>query len=103
VHRCGRVGARVARHHDLVAEPVAGPRGRLHTDAELGLVAQAPHPSDPRKTLLSLTDAGGERLEDERTRRVDTLAAAMRDHLTADEIRTLRRAAALMERLARAL
>ena len=67
----------------------------------LGHVAQAPHPSDGRKTVLSVTAAGRARLEDERTRRVDWLARAIEEQLTPEELRVLRRATALLERLAR--
>jgi DNA-binding MarR family transcriptional regulator len=67
----------------------------------LGDVAQAPHPSDGRKTVLSVTPAGRARLEDERTRRVDWLERAIEDQLTPAELRTLEEATALLERLSR--
>ena len=67
----------------------------------LGLVAQAPHASDRRKTVLSITAAGRARLEDERTRRVDWLAAAIEDELAPEELRALERGIELLARLAR--
>jgi DNA-binding MarR family transcriptional regulator len=68
----------------------------------LGHVAPEPHPSDKRKTLLSITPAGRDRLEGERARRVDWLARAMEEQLTVDELRLLEQAAVLLARLAAA-
>lgn len=51
--------------------------------------------------MLSVTPSGRARLEDERTRRVDWLARAIEEQLTPEELRILRRATALLERLAR--
>jgi DNA-binding MarR family transcriptional regulator len=87
------------------------PRARLNAASDLrlavgqlvalGQVAPAPHASDRRKTVLSITAAGRARLEDERTRRVDWLATAIEDELTRDELRALERGIELLGRLAR--
>lgn len=66
----------------------------------LGQIEQRPHPTDGRKLLLSLTDAGRTAIEEQRGRRAGWLAEAMADELTAAEQATLRKSVALLERLA---
>ncbi len=46
-----------------------------------------PHPSDGRKLLLHITDAGRARLQRERTQRAGWLGTAIRDTLSPDERR----------------
>ncbi|MFI7387040.1 MarR family winged helix-turn-helix transcriptional regulator [Streptomyces sp. NPDC049813] len=67
---------------------------------EQGLVARHPHPTDGRKSLVRLTDAGRAALETERTRRAGWLAQAIEAELTGEERELLARGAALMERIA---
>jgi len=67
---------------------------------ELGWVQAGPHPSDGRKTQLSLTDAGREHLRFVRGRREDWLAGRIVAELTPAERRTLADSASLIARLA---
>ncbi|MET9500075.1 MarR family transcriptional regulator [Streptomyces sp. NPDC006552] len=67
---------------------------------EQGLVDRHPHPTDGRKSLVRLTDAGRAALETERGRRVGWLAQAIEAELSDEERELLARGAALMERLA---
>lgn len=68
--------------------------------AEQGLVARRAHPTDGRKSLVDLTDAGRVALEAERGRRAGWLALAIEAELTDDERESLACGVALMERLA---
>jgi DNA-binding MarR family transcriptional regulator len=72
----------------------------VRTLADRGLVASTPHPTDGRKTLLAITDAGRDLLDGERGRREDRLTHAIAELLSDDELRTLRAATPLLERLA---
>ncbi|MET9168799.1 helix-turn-helix domain-containing protein [Streptomyces cellulosae] len=63
------------------------------------LVRTEAHPGDGRKLLLHLTQAGRDRLAEERRRRADWLGAAINDVLDADERRTLEAALPLLSRL----
>jgi DNA-binding MarR family transcriptional regulator len=67
-----------------------------------GWVEGAPHPTDGRQTLLSLTQACRERVAAGRAAREDWLLKAMRSQLTAAEQDELARAVALLKRLAEA-
>jgi DNA-binding MarR family transcriptional regulator len=65
---------------------------------EEGLVERTPDPDDGRSALISLTGEGRERLRRLRKRKNAYLARRMRN-LDADEVATLERAAAILERL----
>jgi len=65
---------------------------------EAGLVDRARDPSDGRSSLLSVNPAGRERLRRLRGRKNAYLARRMRD-LPADDLRTLERAAAILEQM----
>ncbi|MGY0018904.1 MarR family winged helix-turn-helix transcriptional regulator [Streptomyces sp. cg35] len=67
---------------------------------EQGLITRRPHPTDGRKSLVELSDAGRAALETERGRRAGWLAQAIEAELTDQERELLARGAALMERLA---
>ncbi|MFB7635678.1 MarR family winged helix-turn-helix transcriptional regulator [Streptomyces sp. NPDC056149] len=67
---------------------------------EQGLVTRRAHPTDGRKSLVELSDAGRAALEAERGRRAGWLATAIEAELTEDEREMLAGSAALMERLA---
>ncbi|MEU6843921.1 MarR family transcriptional regulator [Streptomyces sp. NPDC046716] len=67
---------------------------------EQGLVTRRAHPTDGRKSLVELTEAGRAALDAERGRRAGWLAQAIEAELSADERELLSRGAALMERLA---
>ncbi|MFE9462840.1 MarR family winged helix-turn-helix transcriptional regulator [Streptomyces virginiae] len=64
------------------------------------LVTRRPHPTDGRKSLVELSDAGRTALEAERGRRAGWLAQAIEAELTDGERALLARSTALLERLA---
>ncbi|MEV7279315.1 MarR family transcriptional regulator [Streptomyces sp. NPDC093111] len=67
---------------------------------EQDLIARRPHPTDGRKSLVELTDAGRTALEAERGRRAGWLAQAIETELTDEERTLLAHSTALLERLA---
>jgi DNA-binding MarR family transcriptional regulator len=68
-----------------------------------GLLERRSDPRDGRRILLSPTDAGREVLRSRRGARVEKIAEALASGFTPDELETLRTAAPLLERLARAI
>jgi DNA-binding MarR family transcriptional regulator len=68
-----------------------------------GLIERARDPEDGRRIVLSVTEAGRRTLRDKRGARTGHIAAALRDGFSADELRQLEGAAALLERLAEKL
>ena len=68
-----------------------------------GLVARQPDPDDGRRAVLSLTEAGQQVLRDKRSARVAQLAQALSNGFTPAELRQLRTAAPLLERLAQSI
>ncbi|MGB8652128.1 MAG: MarR family transcriptional regulator [Mycobacteriales bacterium] len=64
-----------------------------------GLVTRAPHPTDGRQVVLSVSEAGRALLRDDRRRRDAWLAQRMRD-LPPEDLEVLHRAAAVLDRLA---
>ncbi len=64
-----------------------------------GLIRRSPDPEDGRRQLVTLTEAGRERIEDNRQVREEWLARAFEDRYTEQERRTILDALALMERL----
>ncbi|MCT2274486.1 MarR family winged helix-turn-helix transcriptional regulator [Dietzia cinnamea] len=66
---------------------------------DLGLVSRSPDPSDGRRTLLALTEAGRDRLTAERAAGQDWLVDAVAGQLHADERATLAAAIPLLRRL----
>ncbi|MBA3489154.1 MAG: MarR family transcriptional regulator [Longispora sp.] len=67
---------------------------------ELGLVQRAPHPTDRRQVILSITDSARTLLRDT-SRARDAWLAERLEGLSATERKTLERAAELLERIAR--
>lgn len=67
---------------------------------ERGLVARAPHPTDGRQVVFSLTPAGTELLGSGRAARRGWLAEAIESRLTPEEHRALAGALPLLRRLA---
>ncbi|WP_046775727.1 MarR family winged helix-turn-helix transcriptional regulator [Streptomyces yangpuensis] len=67
---------------------------------EQGLVTRRAHPTDGRKSLVELSDAGRTALEAERGRRAGWLAQAIAAELSDEERDLLARSIALLERLA---
>jgi DNA-binding MarR family transcriptional regulator len=68
-----------------------------------GLVARHPHPSDRRRSVLSITKSGTRLLSDKHNGRAEQLAKALRAGFSAAERRQLMVAAPLIERLAQSL
>jgi len=64
-----------------------------------GLVSGAPHPTDGRQTVLSLTDACRRWIDDTRAARQDWLFQRLSDRLSPEEQRHLARALVLFDRL----
>ncbi|MEV6024137.1 MarR family transcriptional regulator [Streptomyces sp. NPDC052036] len=64
-----------------------------------GLIRRSPDPDDGRRQLVTLTDAGRERVEGDRQARQEWLARALEDRYTEDERRTVLEALSLLERL----
>ncbi|MFF5264914.1 MarR family transcriptional regulator [Actinomadura viridis] len=68
---------------------------------EQGLLARSPHPTDGRQVVLSVTDAGGELLQEERRRKEAWLSRRL-EELTPEEREILRRAAPILDKISRA-
>ncbi|WP_043670075.1 MarR family winged helix-turn-helix transcriptional regulator [Streptomyces xylophagus] len=64
-----------------------------------GLIRRSPDPEDGRRQLVTLTEAGRERIEDNRQVREEWLARAFEDRYTERERRTVLDALTLLERL----
>ena len=70
--------------------------GDLETD---GLIRRRPDPDDGRRTLIELTAAGREALQDDRRHREGWLARAIDEEFSAEEQEVLARAVELLRRL----
>ncbi|MFJ4831270.1 MarR family winged helix-turn-helix transcriptional regulator [Streptomyces sp. NPDC088747] len=68
---------------------------------EQGFVQRNPDPGDGRRQLVTLTDAGRERVEGTRQARSEWLAQAFEDRCTEAERQTVIEAMAVLERLTR--
>ena len=68
-----------------------------------GLVERRADPSDGRRAVMSLTEAGRGIVHAKRTARTDQLANALKDGFTPEELEVLLKAAALLERLGESL
>jgi len=98
--------ATVERHGPLTPSELAGVERIKRPTAtrilrgleEAGLVDRSPDPEDGRSALLSVNGAGRDRLRRLRGRKNAFLARRMRD-LPAEDLRTLERAAELLERI----
>jgi DNA-binding MarR family transcriptional regulator len=87
---------------DLAAAQLVRHQSMARTVSQLvhaGAVEQHPHPTDGRKTQLTITALGRGLLEHERERRVDWLADAIERELAQDELAVLERATELLARL----
>ncbi|WP_031515606.1 MarR family winged helix-turn-helix transcriptional regulator [Streptomyces sp. NRRL F-5123] len=88
---------------DLAADQRVRPQSMARAVGLLldqGLVTRRAHPTDGRKSLVELSEAGRAALEAERGRRAGWLALAIETELSEEERALLARSAALMERLA---
>ncbi|MEU4166289.1 MarR family transcriptional regulator [Streptomyces sp. NPDC026665] len=68
---------------------------------QFGLIQRNPDPGDGRRQLVTLTDAGRERVEGTRQARSEWLARAFEERCTEEERQTVIAAMALLERLTR--
>jgi DNA-binding MarR family transcriptional regulator len=68
-----------------------------------GLVQRHPHPSDGRRSVLSITKSGTRVLSDKHNGRAEQLAKALSTGFSPAELRQLMVAAPLIERLAQSL
>jgi DNA-binding MarR family transcriptional regulator len=88
---------------DLAAADRMRPQSMAQTVRDLedaGLVSRRPDPADRRRQFVELTDAGVETLLTTRARREDWLTRALDRELDADQRELLRRALALLDRVA---
>jgi DNA-binding MarR family transcriptional regulator len=88
---------------DLAHAERVRPQSMAQTVAELeadGLVERRPDPSDGRRALVELTDAGRLALAADRRRREGWLAEAIANEMSPEEQELLARAAGLLARLA---
>jgi DNA-binding MarR family transcriptional regulator len=67
----------------------------------LGLISRTPDPTDGRRLVISLTDAGSQVIHGARRQKEERLAQVLADHFTAEEQQALIAALPLLERLAR--
>lgn len=105
----GKVGilANLARDGALAATDLAGLERISHQAVanavreldELGLVSRNPDPADRRRTLVTITEPGRERLHAERAAGQDWLVHAVTDHLDTDERVALAATVPLLRRL----
>jgi DNA-binding MarR family transcriptional regulator len=65
-----------------------------------GYIQRSPDPTDGRRQLVSLTDAGVAQADNTTSAREEWLARVLQDRLTEDERRVVRHAMALLSRLA---
>ncbi|GAA4165053.1 MarR family transcriptional regulator [Gryllotalpicola daejeonensis] len=68
-----------------------------------GYIERHPDPHDGRRFLLSLTASGSAKVRDIRDAATADIAAALREHLSPDEIRLIHDAAPVIERVAQFL
>jgi DNA-binding MarR family transcriptional regulator len=90
---------------DLAAAQRMRPQSMAQTVKELehaGLVTRRPDPADGRRAFVELTPEGRKTLEDSRAAREDWLALTLERELDAAERAELRRALALLDRIAAA-
>lgn len=64
-----------------------------------GLIRRDPDPTDGRRQIVTLTDAGRLRAAGDKAARAEWLTRALHDHYTEDERQTLLKGLALLDRL----
>ena len=88
---------------ELAATQRMRPQSMAQTVKELeaaGLVSRRPDPADGRRAIVELTPAGRTTIRDSRAAREDWLSTTLDDQLDAGERAELRRALALLDRIA---
>ncbi|MGV9712595.1 MarR family winged helix-turn-helix transcriptional regulator [Gordonia sp. NPDC003424] len=99
--RCGpTTSAELARREQVTPQSMGVTIAGL---LERGYLDRAPDPSDGRRVLVSLSEAGSAALSDRRNHRTRAIADAMSETLTDDEIAAVATALPLLDRLANAL
>lgn len=96
----GKHGAATASA--LAATEGVRPQSMATTLAALeqqGLIRRAPDPADGRRQLVTLTEAGRARVEDNRQARSEWLASAFQERYTEEERQAVLRVLELMDRL----
>ncbi|MFJ3823356.1 MarR family winged helix-turn-helix transcriptional regulator [Streptomyces nodosus] len=89
----------LARQAQITAQAMGATLGALRAR---GLVERHPDPSDGRRMVLSVTDAGLQALKDKRNARAELIARSLTGGaFTTTELEQLASAAPLLERLAR--
>jgi DNA-binding MarR family transcriptional regulator len=86
----------LARAEQVTPQAIGPTVARLE---ERGLIVRSPDPRDGRRILLSVTEHGLEALRNKRSVRVEQMADALAEDFTRAELKTLRAAALLIERL----
>jgi DNA-binding MarR family transcriptional regulator len=87
---------------DLATKERVRPQSMAQTVADLeadGYVARHPDPTDGRRALVELTEAGRTTLQADRRQREGWLAEAIDERLSADEQRVLGEAVEILRRL----
>jgi DNA-binding MarR family transcriptional regulator len=98
LHREGASSASALASAEAVSHQAIG--AILAVLEKRGCIQRSPDPTDGRRQLVSLTDAGVAQAEHTTSAREEWLARALQDRLTEGERRTVRHAMALLNQLA---
>ena len=98
LHKEGPSSASVLAGKEAVSHQAIG--AILAVLEKRGFIQRSPDPTDGRRQLISLTDAGVAHAENHIGAREEWLARVLQDRLTEDERRVVRHAMALLNRLA---
>jgi DNA-binding MarR family transcriptional regulator len=90
----------LARREQISPQSMGATLGALESR---GLVWRRPDPGDGRQTLLSISDPGLQALRNRRDARTEQLARALSTGFSRSELKQLKAAAPLIERLAQGL